>query len=628
MNGLQSVILNRIKKTAEKTVSLFGESFTGKAFEGLNRGIDSGIDNSSIVRFFTKPENSDVYYERIAAGTVGKVMLFLNKIFGFLSKGIRKSVIYCFLKYVCENFFTLPLLCFGIIPLIAGVGTALGSVVLDRGRASLIISLALCVVGIILMLFKKSLSELFGGSVIFGGILKLFKTPQISPRTKSDVSKAGFVAAGVLYAVVGAAFGVYPLVCAVILTIGAAFAFYKTGVCVVITAGVLPFMPTMVMVALCLMIAAVIFAKAVLSFRDGFESYSCVQNIFVMFMCIACAISAVFSVAFSSSLKIVMVYLAFMSFYFSFVKTIKGKKGILSVLYTLVVTSLPVAIYGIYQKIVGFDEQNTWIDTEMFENISGRVVSTFENPNVFGEYLIVAIMLCIAAMVIVKSKRYKAFYAVTLVCLAASMVFTYSRGCWIGIVCAVAIYLFMTNRKLFWTAAVLGVISLFFLPESITGRLASVGNMSDSSTSYRVYIWMGTLRLLKDYWFIGIGQGSDAFNIIYPAYSYSAIEAPHAHNLYLLIMTELGVLGAAAFIGVIFVFFRKMFYVVKNSAVKEYKILSAAISSAMGGFLVQGMFDNVWYNYRVFLFFWMIVAFGISVYIADKKREDRGKFYR
>ena len=76
MNGLQSVILNHIKKTAEKTVSLFGESFTGRAFEGLNRGIDSGIDNSSIVRFFTKPENSDVYYERIAAGTVGKVMLF------------------------------------------------------------------------------------------------------------------------------------------------------------------------------------------------------------------------------------------------------------------------------------------------------------------------------------------------------------------------------------------------------------------------------------------------------------------------------------------------------------------------------------------------------------------------
>jgi O-antigen ligase len=493
---------------------------------------------------------------------------------------------------------------------------------------SVILSVAMIVCGGILMLFKKSISHLFGGSVIFSLILKLFKISAPELISKKDVKKRGFVVFGALYGITGALFGIYPLLCAVILTAGGAFAFYKTDICVIITAGILPFMPTMVMVALCLGIAGVIFVKAVLSFRDSFEKYSCVQNIFILFMCVAFALCAVFSVARSSSIKIVLVYIAFTSFYFSFVKTVKGKKGILSVLYTLSVVSLPVALYGIYQKIVGFDEQNTWIDTEMFESISGRVVSTFENPNVFGEYLIIAIMLCVAAMTLVKSKRYKVFYAITLVCLAAAMVFTYSRGCWIGVVCAVAIYLFMTNRKLFWTAAALGIVSLFFLPESIMGRIASVGNMSDSSTSYRVYIWMGTLRLLADYWFTGIGHGSDAFNIIYPAYSYSAIEAPHAHNLYLLILTEMGVLGAAAFIGVIFVFFRKLFYVIKNSAVKEYRIVAAATASGMAGFLIQGMFDNVWYNYRVFLYFWLIIAFGISVYIADKKREDRGKFYR
>ena len=52
----------------------------------------------------------------------------------------------------------------------------------------------------------------------------------------------------------------------------------------------------------------------------------------------------------------------------------------------------------------------------------------------------------------------------------------------------------------------------FVLPETIINRFLSIGNMADSSTSYRVYIWLGTIAMLKDYWFCGIGPGAAAFN--------------------------------------------------------------------------------------------------------------------
>ena len=74
-------------------------------------------------------------------------------------------------------------------------------------------------------------------------------------------------------------------------------------------------------------------------------------------------------------------------------------------------------------------------------------------------------------------------------------------------------------------------------------RFASIGNLGDSSTSYRVYIWMGTLAMLKDYWMCGIGPGDAAFNLVYPKYSYSGIVAPHAHNLFLQIVCDAGVVA-------------------------------------------------------------------------------------
>ena len=42
-----------------------------------------------------------------------------------------------------------------------------------------------------------------------------------------------------------------------------------------------------------------------------------------------------------------------------------------------------------------------------------------------------------------------------------------------------------------------------------------------------------------------------------------------------------------------------------------------AIGAGVMGFLLQGMFDNCFYNYRVFMIFWYTLALGMAcVYIA------------
>ena len=62
-------------------------------------------------------------------------------------------------------------------------------------------------------------------------------------------------------------------------------------------------------------------------------------------------------------------------------------------------------------------------------------------------------------------------------------------------------------------------------------------------TSYRVYIWLGTIAMLKDYWLSGVGPGQSAYSKVYAHYGYNGISAPHAHNTYLQVMCETGIAG-------------------------------------------------------------------------------------
>ena len=135
--------------------------------------------------------------------------------------------------------------------------------------------------------------------------------------------------------------------------------------------------------------------------------------------------------------------------------------------------------------------------------------------------------------------------------------------------------------------------------------------MSDSSTSYRVFIWLGTLLMLRDFWLGGIGLGEKTFRTIYPYYSYVGITAPHSHNLYLQLVVESGIAGLLMFAAVMVIFFKDCINAGNRS--RKAGAVSYALAAGVLGFLVQSMFDYTFYNYRVMGIFFMVLAFGAAV---------------
>ena len=316
------------------------------------------------------------------------------------------------------------------------------------------------------------------------------------------------------------------------------------------------------------------------------------------------------------SAKIAAVYICFIIFFFAARHFLSTKNNFFITLDCFIISATGVALYGIAEQIFGLSK-TTWQDEEMFEDISGRVCSTFENPNVLGEFFLLTVPLTLSRLFTAKNSKTKFIAFISLALQLLCLVFTYSRGCWIGILFCLVLMLGLCAKR-FFVLMTLGVFALpFVVPQTVIDRLLSVGNTADTSTAYRVFIWQGTFRMLKDTFISGIGLGSEAFNSVYPRYALGAITAPHPHNLYLLILSETGIIGMLLFSFAMIIFYKFTGQVCKKSAF--LRPVSVALAAGMGGFLLQGMFDNVWYNYRIYALFFIILAFAAALKDISKE---------
>ena len=366
-----------------------------------------------------------------------------------------------------------------------------------------------------------------------------------------------------------------------------------------------PFLPTMLVLLMLICTALSLILK--IAITKDFKLKYFKTNVWILIFVLVVGISAMTSISLEESRNIALLMGAFILSYFVVINTIENKKQFKFILYLFIIATVLTAVYGLYQYKYGDLYSQAWLDTDMFEDIKMRVYSTFENPNVYGEYLILAIPIIISLMWEEKGIAKKLMLLAALGITMLAMVLTFSRGCWLGAMFAIALLAVMIDRRFI----ILGILALmampFVLPETIINRFMSIGNMGDSSTSYRVYILLGTLAMLKDYWFSGIGMGITSFNTVYPIYSYNNVTTPHSHNLFLQIVVEYGIVGLIIFAGVMYNFYKETII----SVFKNKNVVTMGFISGVSGFMIESLFDHTWYNYRVVLIFWIVIALGI-----------------
>lgn len=575
--------------------------------------------NSFLYHFFTKPpaaaEGSVV--SRMINGIFGLFYRIFHGVADKIRRGAQTSAIASFVRFMFKNWYCISVRSYAVTLFIfTAVRLAIQRL---QGTGGLdLITVLFGAVAVIGLFVNVSLAGLYQGCVL----KKVIGLPDLKEKMKLQIEVKQHVAVTAAI-IVGSLCGLATLLPMWYLLFGGiiglmiVLSYPKFGAFLLVV--FFPFLPTMAVVGLTLLVMLGMFLKYISGDTakievDGFD-------IAVLAMCGMLLYGILNSYARTAGIPVVMVYLVFVGAFFVIRRCLEDKQFLYNLVDAMIVAAVLVSLYGIYQKISG-QADTTWQDTEMFESMGGRVVSTFENPNVLGEYLLITIPLTMARLFFTRQPNRKFAYLVGIVLQVVCMVLTYSRGCWIGLIAAVGIMLVFSGRKITSLCVLALFLVPFVLPDAILERLLSVGNTADSSTSYRVFIWEGTFRMLKDFWYCGIGIGPEAFNSVYPLYALNAIAAPHAHNLYLHVLSEIGVVGLIVVVVLIKNFFTYLVNAVKNFG--EMKLLALGTGVGMLGYLIQGMFDNVWYNYRIYFFFFILLALGAAIYDAAKKERAHG----
>ena len=310
--------------------------------------------------------------------------------------------------------------------------------------------------------------------------------------------------------------------------------------------------------------------------------------------------------------------------FFCVVNLMRTEKWLSRCVLALVSSSVIVSIIGVLEYALGFAASG-WVDTSKFGYIEGRATSLFDNPNVLAMYLVLSFPLLLAKASDATTKKGKLLGGLSVLSTVLCVVFTWSRGAWLALIASTLLFLIIRSRKTL-SAIIVFLLTLpaisFIIPLGIRLRFASIGDITDSSTYYRLYTWRGSINAIKENIFSGYGYGASAFADIYPQYAYVGMEsAEHSHSLFLQILFGVGIFGLLIFVVFLFLFAQKNFEHIKNGTDNNIQKMSSAAFCSVIAALVMGLFDNIWYNYRILFLFWIIAGISCAyVRLGDREK--------
>lgn len=313
--------------------------------------------------------------------------------------------------------------------------------------------------------------------------------------------------------------------------------------------------------------------------------------------------------------------------FFCVVNMMRTEKWLSRCVLALVSSAVAVSVLGVMEYALGLAASG-WVDVSKFSYIEGRATSLFDNPNVLAIYLVLCFPMILAKASDAVTRKGKILGVFSVLAVTLCIIFTWSRGAWLALIASTLLFLIIRSRK---TLSVIIAFLLtlpavsFIIPLGIRLRFASIGDITDSSTYYRVYTWRGSLNAIKENLFAGYGYGQTTFAEIYPQYAYAGMEAAeHTHSIFLQILFGVGAFGLLIFAVFLFFFTQKNLEHIKCGGDYHIQKMSTAAFCAVVGALVMGLFDNIWYNYRIFFLFWIIAGIACAYIRLGDREKKRG----
>ncbi len=282
--------------------------------------------------------------------------------------------------------------------------------------------------------------------------------------------------------------------------------------------------------------------------------------------------------------------------------------------------------HAVYQRIQGVEIKGAYVDAALNPNMPGRVYSFYDNPNSYGTFLMLLIPLGAALALSAKNRVSRLLAGGATVLGVVALVMTYSRAAWVGFAVAAAVFVVIWRPRLIPTIAVVCVLCIPFLPSSVWDRILSIFNFSDTSTSSRFPLYEAAIRAIASSPIIGVGLGTAAPQKYIAANFMYHGNHPyvHAHNFYLELWLETGLIGLTAFCGAVIWNVKSAIRQMCKRKESPAGMIALGAAAALCGLMVSGLADYPWNYPRVMTVFWFVFAISLAgVKVCRMEQKDR-----
>ena len=242
-----------------------------------------------------------------------------------------------------------------------------------------------------------------------------------------------------------------------------------------------------------------------------------------------------------------------------------------------------------------------------------RMTGPYENPIDLATYLLVAIPFLIALTGYVRRVARVGVWGVVAVATGC-LIRTEAQGAWIGFAVALGCGCWLSRwlRRRFLAFLVLGagLGAAILVP---TGGWPRVTTLVDRGMQDRWFMWQAAWGMIRARPLLG--HGLNTFMANYLTYWVGGEQQPrYAHNCYLQVWAETGLIGLVAFVWLLAQLGRRWLLGVRRMADGPPRALLAALIAGLTGFLVQAGIDTNLYSLRHAVFFWTLagLALGLS----------------
>lgn len=217
------------------------------------------------------------------------------------------------------------------------------------------------------------------------------------------------------------------------------------------------------------------------------------------------------------------------------------------------------------------------------------------------------------------NKKNKYFLSLIFIAAIIGVVLTGTRGIWIALTFTVCVLVFLLDKKqIFKFILIFLLVSLIifmFMPDYYSNRLTSIFDINQNNSNLtRLNLWRGAILIFKDNPINGIGLNNFSEIIGNNPYHKNPMGSKaHAHNNYLQLLAETGIIGLMAFLFLNYKVIMTLFSLIKKTRDNFNKYYYYFVFGMYINYLFQGLTEYNLVDRYINIVLWIFIGFAINI---------------